>query len=282
MKDLIKSSIKPAASYWLKTLAKVKINQFRETNDAFDLIKSIRATIDKNISSVEAATIDQIERRRQELLQSSDTFQFKDFGTGLTGDGPKTASESKSVASAASWSRSPFWSLLLFQLLKTLKPQNCLEMGACVGISGSYLAAALNLNGTGGHLTTMEGCTDLADITKETFQKLNLKNAEVVPGLFDDKIVETIKTNGPFDFAYVDGNHSYKATINYFQELKQQAQGKPLTLVFDDIHWTKGMKQAWDEIKNDPTVETSIDLRGFGVCTLNQGRSKQQIVIPIV
>jgi hypothetical protein len=42
-----------------------------------------------------------------------------------------------------------FWSLLLFKLIRKFRPSICLELGTCLGISASFQAAALKLNGIG-------------------------------------------------------------------------------------------------------------------------------------
>ena len=35
-------------------------------------------------------------------------------------------------------------------------------------------------------------------------------------------------------------------------------------MIFDDIHWSKEMEKAWEEIKRDPAVQYSIDIFFMG------------------
>ena len=279
MKQIVKSIVKPVVSYGSQKAALFKLGQL---DKSLIFVEPLFKTLCDEVSNVEKNSILQIERRRKELLNSKKTFEFIDFGTGFKGDGGATVKVEKPVSSAASWSRSPFWSLFLFHLVRRLNPKVCLEMGSCVGISGSYMASALSLNERDGVLTTLEGCEDLALITSQTFERLKLNNAKVVSGTFDKTLDQALSGQGPFDFAYVDGNHSYEATVNYHKKLKAQANGQPLTLVFDDIHWSAGMKKAWSEIYNDQDVKISLDLRGFGLCFINFKEKKQHYNIPIV
>jgi hypothetical protein len=51
-----------------------------------------------------------------------------------------------------------------------------------------------------------------------------------------------------FALIYFDGNHQKKATLDYFDLLL------PITnntvWIFDDIHWSSEMDEAWEMIKN--------------------------------
>ena len=46
------------------------------------------------------------------------------------------------------------------------------------------------------------------------------------------------------DFIFIDGNHREEATINYFKQLLPLIHNDSL-MVFDDVHWSKGMENAW-------------------------------------
>ena len=36
-------------------------------------------------------------------------------------------------------------------------------------------------------------------------------------------------------------------------------------LIFDDIHWSREMETAWDEIKKDSSISLTIDLFFIGI-----------------
>ena len=55
------------------------------------------------------------------------------------------------------------------------------------------------------------------------------------------------------------GNHQYGPTLDYFSKLRARSHQRTI-MVFDDIHWSRGMEDAWNRIKDDPAVTLSIDL----------------------
>ena len=75
------------------------------------------------------------------------------------------------------------------------------------------------------------------------------------------KLLKEIKS---FDVLYIDGNHSYEATLRYFNLVKEYIKEDTI-IVFDDIYWSEGMTKAWLEIKNDSIVSHTIDLFYFGL-----------------
>ena len=83
---------------------------------------------------------------------------------------------------------------------------------------------------------------------------------------------------GKLDFAFIDGNHTYEATIANFNTLLSIAHNDTV-FVFDDIHWSAGMQKAWDEIAGHERVTVSIDLFRIGIVFLKKELSKQKFVI---
>ena len=47
--------------------------------------------------------------------------------------------------------------------------------------------------------------------------------------------------------------------------------------VFDDIYWSKGMKEAWTEISNHPKVMMSLDIFSLGIVFFKKNREKEHI-----
>jgi hypothetical protein len=50
-------------------------------------------------------------------------------------------------------------------------------------------------------------------------------------------------------------------------------------MIFDDIYWSKGMKEAWAQIKAHPEVSVSIDLFGIGLVFVRKGQVKEDFTI---
>jgi hypothetical protein len=67
----------------------------------------------------------------------------------------------------------------------------------------------------------------------------------------------------------VDGNHRKEPTLRYF-DLLMERRGPGAVLIFDDIHWSKEMEEAWDTICADPRVYMTIDLFFIGLVVFRE------------
>jgi predicted O-methyltransferase YrrM len=177
-------------------------------------------------------------------------------------------------------SQPPFWSLLLFKLIRQLKPSVCLELGTAIGISASYQAAALKLNSLG-RLVTLEGSESLGNVAKQNFEILGLDNVSVVIGRFQDNLANVLKEYEPIDFVFIDGHHDEKATLSYFGQI-YPSLSKRAAVIFDDIAWSEGMKKAWAAIEADSRVGTSINLGRHGICRIDsKNGATQHLRLPL-
>jgi predicted O-methyltransferase YrrM len=226
-----------------------------------------------NATTLERAAWKRIENRRRELSEQTDTVQDIDYGAGYanseyTEDQQRSGVVSTiSVSELVSFSKYSVWAEVLYHLTKALRPQRVLEMGTCVGISGSYIAAALQLNNQG-RLWTIEGSPATAALAQQTFQVLGLNDRITsLVGPFHDILQPCLKEQGSFDLVFVDGHHDGKATVRYFHQLKPHLSANAV-VVFDDIIWSAGMAQAWREISADPVVKDSVALGGMGAIAL--------------
>ena len=84
--------------------------------------------------------------------------------------------------------------------------------------------------------------------------------------------------NRKFDLVYFDGNHQKEATLNYFQQLLPTAHNDSV-FIFDDIHWSQGMEEAWETICKHPSVKVSIDTFHIGVVFFRREQAKQHFKI---
>jgi predicted O-methyltransferase YrrM len=96
------------------------------------------------------------------------------------------------VSETVRWGQDRIHGRLLHYLIRTQKPGKALELGSCVGISGSYIASALAANGHG-HLWTIDGSPGMAKLTKQTFERLSLQQwaTSVVGSVLDAAIYVT-------------------------------------------------------------------------------------------
>lgn len=223
-----------------------------------------------SLSAEERRLLAQIEALRGQLLATDHPVTFTDYGAGSS---TATLSEAEmaegrpktlTVADACGASKPRRWALLLFHLVREMRPAVCVELGTCVGISGAYQAAALRLN-SGGRLITMEGAAPLAELATANFATLGLDNAQVVPGRFQETLDTVLVENAPVDFVFIDGHHDEQATLRYFEQIRPHLSPGAV-LLFDDIAWSPGMARAWDTLATSPHVEVALSLGVVGLC----------------
>jgi predicted O-methyltransferase YrrM len=153
------------------------------------------------------------------------------------------------------------WGAFLHLCAKSIHAQVILEMGACAGISGCYLASSPFCR----QFITIEGSSALAKLAERNLSAIS-SNAVVHHALFDaglDRIF--CELQDPIDFAFIDGHHEQQATIHYFQRL-QLKLNTPSMVVFDDISWSSNMRDAWRIIAASAGFTHAIDLGNVGVC----------------
>lgn len=198
-----------------------------------------------------------IENLRQLLLHDTRVLEIEDFGAGSR----IKKTNQRSVSAIAKFSLKPVkYGQLLFRIIDHYAPKHLLELGTSLGITSAYLAMA----NPSASLTTMEDTHSVATIARENFQKLGVKNISVIEGNFDHTLPLWLAEKQKIDFAFIDGNHRYHPTMDYFHQLLSHIHEYSI-LVFDDIHWSSEMEKAWTEIKNHPSVTLSIDLFFIGM-----------------
>lgn len=159
------------------------------------------------------------------------------------------------------------WGKLIFKLIREYKPNQCLELGTCLGVSAAYQILALKLNESG-NLITIEGSTERAEIAKNTLHQLDSTNHSVLSGKFSDILPDLLNTH-TFDFVFIDGHHDREATLNYF-EMIYPSLDKTAIVIFDDINWSTGMNEAWKKIILDERVKQAFDLYNWGLCFIDK------------
>jgi predicted O-methyltransferase YrrM len=198
----------------------------------------------------------EIEAVRKQLLQDKRMLKIDDFGAGSRVANTKQRTVSEAAGAAL---KSKKYAQLLYRLVRHYNPRTILELGTSLGITTSYLAAANPL----ANILTIEGSKAIADVAAENFSKLGCTNIEQRIGNFDDLLPDAIRQLSSIDLAYVDGNHRYSPTINYFNQLLPALHNNSI-LVFDDIHWSEEMEKAWEEIKQHPSVQCTVDVFFLG------------------
>lgn len=208
---------------------------------------------------------------RNELLQNKNTIEVTDFGAGSRVFKSNTRQIAKIAKTAGI---SPKRAQLLFRIVNYFQPDTMLEIGTSLGLA----AAALSLGNPKASIVTLEGCPETAKQTQLQLQKINCNNIELIVSEFSSYLKNNQSSTSNFQLIYFDGNHSKKATLEYFELLLPTIVNETVW-IFDDIHWSKEMEETWEIIKNHPKVTVSIDTFQWGLVFFRYEQPKQHFVI---
>jgi predicted O-methyltransferase YrrM len=214
-----------------------------------------------------------IEALRSALLADKDTIiPTVDFGAGTAGSGTAGAGtagvgtagaphDRRTLSSIARTAlKPPRFGQLFFRIARHYMPSTVLELGTSLGITTAYLACGSPESS----VTTLEGAPAIAASARKHFEHLGLHRIRLLEGNFDDTLERALWQYAAIDLAYIDGNHRRDPTLRYFMQMQPKLHDGSI-LIFDDIHWSPGMEEAWETLKQDPLVTCSVDLFYIGV-----------------
>jgi len=215
----------------------------------------------------------EVENIRNGLINDTRIITVTDLGAGSHVNNNRQKKISDIARNAL---KPPKLAQLLHRLVADLKPRNIIELGTCLGTTTLYLQnAAPNAK-----VYTLEGCPETARIAKETFKKGGIDVVEPTVGNFDDTLSGIIDNLPQLDFVFVDGNHQKDATLKYFEWCLPKVHENTM-LIFDDIYWSEGMKEAWAQIKAHPQVTVTIDLFWIGLVFFKPGQAKENFLVKV-
>jgi predicted O-methyltransferase YrrM len=208
-----------------------------------------------------------IELQRQNYKQNNEQIIIEDLGAGSR----TIKTLHRRINSIAKSSLKPKkWANLLFKICKHYQPKNAIELGTSLGITSSYIAHAIQPNGI---LYTIEGSSHIAALAQKTFNSFGMGNIKSFNGHFDNVLPEIYATlkneKSTVDFVFIDGNHKYEPTVNYFLQSLALSNSNSI-FILDDIHWSQEMEQAWEFVKQHPQVTITIDLFFIGIVFFRQ------------
>jgi len=214
-----------------------------------------------------------LKQYRNALLRNKNTIEVTDFGAGSRVFKSNTRQISKIAETAGI---TPKRAELLYRITNYFKPETILEIGTSLGLATS----ALSLGNPEAEIVTLEGCPETSGVAQKQFQKFNLTNVEAVVTEFKNYFSETATKNCHWKLIYFDGNHSKQATLDYFELLLPTISNETVW-IFDDIHWSEDMEEAWEIIKNHPKVTVTIDTFQWGLVFFRYEQEKEHFVIRI-
>src|SRR6185437_1790478 len=198
-----------------------------------------------------------VELLRKNLLNNNTIIEVEDFGAGSAVIPFKNRIVKDIAASSLKKKK---YAQLLFRIAKYYEAKTIVELGTSFGITTCYLASA----NPASKVLTFEGAKNIAKIASDNFKKCGLKNIKLIEGDFN----KTLSTNEQLitnvDLLFIDGNHRKEATLQYFHFFLNKSTNNSI-FIFDDIHWSEEMEEAWKAIQQHDSVTLTIDLFFIGL-----------------
>ena len=216
-----------------------------------------------------------LKKYRKSLLENKNFIEVTDFGAGSRVFKSNKRQISKIAKTAGISSKR---AKLLFRIVSYFQPTTILEIGTSLGLATS----SLSLGNKTSKIISLEGCTNTLNQCQLQFQKTNFntENIEFINTKFEDYLVNCQLPTEHCQLIYFDGNHSKKATLEYFELLLPTITNESVW-IFDDIHWSKDMEEAWETIKNHPKVKVTIDTFQWGFVFFRAEQEKEHFIIRV-
>lgn len=250
----------------LKAFCKYSISKkvISSIDNAF--IQDLHRNVFSALDLVDDASIQNLVKR---LSKDESILHITDLGAGSKNNTSNSRSVS-SIVKHASVSRK--FGKLLSTLVDYFECKTIIELGTSLGIGTSYLALKEGRN----RVFTIEGCENISNRAQ-----LNLAaftNVQYFVGDFSTQFASVLNESGPADLVYIDGNHTQKATLEYYEYFLNHVTSKAI-LIFDDIHWSEGMEKAWQEVVASSEARVTIDLFRMGIVFLDPALPKEHFIL---
>lgn len=213
----------------------------------------------------------EIESLRTKHLKNNQVIKINDLGAGSRVQN----SNRRKISQIAKHSSTPaVFSRLLYRLIKKMESKTIIELGTSLGFNTLYMSQA----NPDANVFTFEGSDEIAFLAQKNFDHLGSKNIELIKGNIDSTLSDFLLSEKRIDLAYIDANHRYEPTVSYFNQILDYSHENSI-IIIDDIHWSKEMNLAWNEIKMHPRISVSMDLFEGGIVFLNQELPKTDLVL---
>lgn len=207
---------------------------------------------------------------RNMLLKSKERITVKTLGA-TSVDQRSTKKVKKLVEQGSIPAR---YGKFIFRLINHFELKNILELGTGTGLGTLYLALPDSHN----RITSIEGNPQLHKVAAILFETVGVNNVNLIHGTFERVLPDVLANTEKLDFVFFDGNHQLEPTLQYFEMCLPKSHNDSI-FVFDDIHWSQEMEEAWEMIIANPRVTVSLDLFRLGVVFFRKECTKQHFVI---
>lgn len=212
-----------------------------------------------------------IEKIRKRCLSSERIIRVTDLGAGSL----KMKGDLRKVSDIAAYSAVPKkYGVLLSALAAEFGKPTVIELGTSLGISTMYIASGC----PDSVVYTIEACPETSAIARENFNAAGFKNICFMNGSFDEAIPELKKQSVSPGLVFIDGDHRREPVLRYFDQIVEISNSSTV-IVLDDIHQSREMEDAWNEVKLHKSVSATVDLYRIGLIFFRRGMSRSDYVI---
>jgi len=149
--------------------------------------------------------------------------------------------------------------------------KNFLELGTSLGVSTLYLAlSSEKIQGT-----TIDYNPNSTNFSKNKFDSLQLHKIKFINGRFEDVLPAYLTSCEPIDLIFIDGNHSYQATIDNTHLIIPKLSSESV-IILDDIRWSREMYKAWEELIQLDIFNYTVDFGRIGFLFKTENKSPKQ------
>jgi predicted O-methyltransferase YrrM len=200
---------------------------------------------------IESSALESIEKYRMSLDQSKEDIEIDEYGV---------TKKTKISSRYRQTSISRFYGQLIYQTAAYLHANYFLELGTSLAVSTAYLSQAHpNMHGQ-----TIDYQKSAREFASRQFGRMKWDRVEFIEGSFEKVLPEVLSHEHPLDLVFIDGDHSYASTVRNTIAILPFLSSRSV-IILDDIRWSPGMYQAWEELKGREEFNLSIDFGRMGL-----------------
>jgi predicted O-methyltransferase YrrM len=157
---------------------------------------------------------------------------------------------------------------ILFNVIRLMRSERCLELGTAYGMSALFILAGLKAYARSGLLATVEGWDQLFSLSSAMLKQRYGEMVSCHLGSTSSVLPQLVQSLGRIDFMFHDAGHSREDYINDFKQVVESLAPGAVVL-FDDIRWNVPKVarnlhtyEGWQAVVAHPRVRRAIEIDG--------------------
>jgi predicted O-methyltransferase YrrM len=158
---------------------------------------------------------------------------------------------------------------LLFRMVDYYAPASIIELGTSSGFTTLYLASA----NAGTPIVTTD--TEISEQALQRFTDLQLNHIKTIKGEKISALSTAITQLGRADLVFIGDNQEPDEMLQHFHQLLPALHSGSM-LIFNGIHRSREIEQAWKQIQTHASVTLTVDLFFIGIVLFRKENKAQQ------